>query len=186
MKSKWSPLKEILFTYLAISKVMYWFNTITYMNQQDFGNIWEAVLMRLLNHDLIIIIGVVIFYFLDKLVVFKKTKKNKILEHIIYYAIGYVIIVGITFIYIQITMLIFEFTVYSWSGYIIYGTIGYIAVVVVLNIKHYSKEKLKPKYNQTLESEDDKLSVLKLLCEDGTLTQEEFENCKDRLSNTKS
>jgi len=45
-KASWSPVKEILFTYLAINKIMYWFATITAINQSDLGNVGEVMVMR--------------------------------------------------------------------------------------------------------------------------------------------
>jgi len=182
---KWSPVKEILFSYLAISKILYWFNTATYMSQQDLGNVGVAILQRLLFQDFAIIMGVVIFFVLDRLIVFKKAKNSKILQQVIYYAIGYVALAGFVFIYSQILTLFFSVTVHSWVEFIIYGTIGYLVVTVVLNLKHYFKEKLKPEYIPQLDSADKKTSMLKRLYEDGVLTQEEYENSKRRLSGAK-
>jgi len=179
---KWSPVKEILFSYLAISKILYWLNTATTFSQHDLGNVWEAVIERLLFQDFSIILGVVVFFALDKLIALKKTKNSKILEQVIYYVIGYVALVSVTFTYIQILSLFFTVTVYSWSEFIAYGTIAYLVVTVVLNVKHYFKEKLKPEYTPSLESADSKISMLKLLYDDGALTQEEYENSKGRLS----
>jgi len=140
---KWSPVKEILFSYLAINKIMYWFNTITAMNQSDLEGIGEAILMRFLSQDLLIILSVVIFFFLDKLIHFKKSKYSNVLEHVIFYAAGYVILAIIAFVYILVVGLFFPIHIYSWSALVGYGTAGYIVVVIVFNIKYYLKSKEK-------------------------------------------
>jgi hypothetical protein len=155
------------------------------MSQQDLGNVGVAILQRLLFQDFAIIMSVVIFFLLDRLIVFKKAKNSKILQQVIYYAIGYVALAGFVFIYAQIIMRFVPVTVYSWGEFIIYGTIGYLVVTVVLNLKHFFKEKLKPEYIPQLDSADKKTSMLKLLYEDGVLTQEEYENSKCRLSGAK-
>ena len=186
MIKKWAPIKEMLFTYLAVSKILYWLDTASYMNQHDLGNVWQAVLLRFVNRDFMIIVSVVAFYFLDKYVVFKKSKSSKILEHIVYYIIGYVAIAAVTFIYIRILMLFAPVTVDSWVEFIGYGTLGYLVVIVVLELKQYFKGKQKPKHTPPPDSPppdnaNDKSSMLKLLHDDGTLTKEEYENAMSRL-----
>jgi len=182
-KAKWSSAKEILFTYLAITKILYYFNTITAIEHRSLGNIAETVLMRL-NQDAIIIVGVILFFYLDKFIQLKKSKYSKILENIVFYVIGFAALMGVTFIYIGIMALIFGseyIQIDSWGAFIGYGVTGYIVVAVVLNLKYYFKEKEKPKYDPPIHSAEDKLIMLEILHDSGILTQEEFENKKEML-----
>ena len=65
-KGKWVQIKLILFTYLAISKIMYWFNTVTTLTQADIDGVGMAVLDRLVSHDLLIILCVTAYHFFEK------------------------------------------------------------------------------------------------------------------------
>ena len=184
-KGKWSPVKEILFTYLAVNKIMYWFNTITALNQSDIGNVGRAVFMRLLNQDLLLIIGVIAFFFLDKLIYLKKSRYNNILITVIFYAIGYVGLMAIAFSYNLIINLIFsaesfplgEF-VRLFMGFMPSATLGYIVVAAVLEIKQFFKAKEKKTSADAIHDTEDKLTMLKALFDDGILAQEEFEHKK--------
>ena len=188
-KAKWSPVKEILFTYLAINKIMYWFNTVTALNQSDLGNVGRTVFMRVLNQDLILIIGVTAFFFLDKLIELKKSKYNSnIWGYVILYAIGYVVLIGIAFMYMLILNLIFAAQYFSLGelvrGFISFMpnyTLGYLVVAVVLNLKYYFKTKKTSEDAPAVQNTDDKLAMLKRLLDDGVLTQEEFDCKKEKL-----
>jgi len=180
-KGKLSPVKEILFTYLAISKIIYWFNTITAMDHSNLAGVGEAVLMRLLGHDIMIVLGVVAFFFLDKFIEFKKSKQNKILDNIIYYAAGYVVLLGVSQAYMWVLSWFFEFTpTGSWVVSIAYTFAMYLVVVIAFNIKYHFKAKEKSEY-LSVKTTDDKIAVLKNLLDEGVLTQEEFDGKKEKL-----
>jgi len=177
-KRKWSPVKEMLFTYLAVTKILYWFNTITALNQSDLGYVGRSVLTRLLSQDILIITGVVFFFYLDKLAFFKKSKYNKIIENIVFYALGYVVIMGVGFLYFWIMSRFLETTqTYQWGFTLAYGTVGYVVVCIVFSIKEYSKSKDKELSGNTasVHGAEDKAAMLKALLDDGVLTQEEYD-----------
>ena len=192
-KGKWSPFKEMLFTYLAINKIMYWFNTITAMNQADLGNATQAIFMRLLNQDFLIILGVVAFYFLDKFIELKKSKKSKygnVLGYIMLYGIGYIMLMGIGFFYglaMDLTSAAQDFSLgvfmRGFLSFVPNITIGYLVIAVALQIKLYFKEKGKqsPEGVMPAQNTDDSLAMLKALMDNGILTQEEFEQKKEKL-----
>ena len=94
VKKSWSPIKEMLFTYLAITKVMYWMNTIMVLEQRGLSSVSQAVMNRLLNQDAILIVSVIAFYYLDKKIQLKQSKYSKVLEHIIFYTIGFAALMG--------------------------------------------------------------------------------------------
>ena len=178
LKSKWSPLKEILFTYLAISKILYWYETVIGMNQEYAIDMVRGFFMQLLDRDLLLIIGVVVFYFLDKLIQLKKSKYSSVLEYIIFYTVGYVILMGIVAIYLWVMSLFFPMNIDSW-GQVIFeialnSLVTYIVVIVVLNVKHHFESKKKPP--------DNRLYMLESLLADGILTQEEFDQKKERVT----
>jgi len=180
-EGSWSSIKEILFTYLAISKTLYWVDTITALNQSDLGNVGQAVLMRFLGRDFLLIVGVIAFFFLNKLIDSKKSKHNKFFEHLRFYIIGYFMLFGITFIYMWILNWFYPVQIDSWGQFIGLGTVGYLAVIVVINAKYYFKEKEVSGYAASMQSTDDKLTMLKVLLQDGILTPEEFDLKKKKL-----
>jgi len=150
------------------------------MNQSDLdlGSMGQAIIMRLLGQDLLLIAGVAMFFFLDKLISQKQSKSNSVLDIIKFYGIGYVALFGLTVIYIGIMNLFVSVQIYSLSAFVIQGTLGYIVVAVVLNLKYYFKSKEKSVYAVSAPSTEDKLSMLQALLDDGILTKEEFDQKK--------
>ncbi|HAP15401.1 MAG TPA: hypothetical protein DCR07_04760, partial [Lactococcus sp.] len=63
IKKKQLPITKILFTYLAISKIMYWYETVTTMNGLDLSSTAQKFLERFISRDLLLIIGVILFYY---------------------------------------------------------------------------------------------------------------------------
>ncbi|MCL2563963.1 MAG: SHOCT domain-containing protein [Oscillospiraceae bacterium] len=173
-KKKWAPIKEILFSYLAISKALYWINTVAAMNQSDMGGAGEAVLMRFLMQDMPIILIVLAFFALDKLVTLKQSKHSKILENIVYYVIGFGVVLGVMLGYNWLVgqfFLMQPIVIDSWGAFLGVGVLWYLAIIVILNLKFYFKAKTKPEYTRSAE---DKVAMLQVLLDEGVLTQEEF------------
>jgi len=177
-KDKWSAVKEILFTYLAINKIMYWYTTIMTLNQSDLDGVGQAVLMRLLNQDLVVIMGIVMFFYLDKFISQKQSKSNNTLSIIAFYGIGYVAFLTLQVVYSWVMSWFFPIEWYSIVSYIPQITLGYIIVAVVLNLKYYFKSKEASVYAVSAPSTEEKLAMLQVLLDDGTLSQEEFDQKK--------
>ena len=178
MKKILPPVKEMLFTYLAITKILYWYNTITAMD----AGMGEAVMSRLLYQDAIIISAIIFFYFLDKRIQVNKSKYSSVIEHILFYVIGFVAIVGVSLIHqrlmfgpIQIVSLgAFMRAIGNFA-------VGYTVVIIAFNVKSYFKSKVKPEQAPPAQSTGDKLAVLSNFLDDGTLTKEEFDEIKSRM-----
>jgi len=176
-KEKWSLIKEMLFTYLALSKIMSWTNTINTVNQSGLGSVREAVVARLLNQDLVLIATVIFFFFLDNRIQMKKSKYSNILKDIVIYVIGFVGLVGIILLYNW--MLSSPIPIASWGIFIRNLAPSYLVIIVVFEIKSHLKEKAK---SLSFKNTDEKLSMLKALLNDGVLTQEEFDQKKDLVN----
>jgi len=145
-RKKWSTLKEMLFLYLAITKLLYWFSTITEM---AFGggiadNIFELVMNRLWTQDLLILFSILIFHFMEKLKV----------QQLLQYAIAYVAFVGVIFAQIWIGDTFFEpahmagtlgglIWEIGYLGFFIFFTVGFLFLAIALNVKEHFKKKAK-------------------------------------------
>ena len=187
-EKKGAVLKWMLFTYLAVSKVFYWFHNIASMAEVDFTGLGVFLLNRILGQDIMIIAGVVFFYFLDKFhqsFLLKTIKYNAILGALIFWGIGYVALIALFYIYWSILSLFFHDVSTPPLGLVIINGIGfYVVLAIVLEVKEYLKKKEKETYldTSTVPITDHgayKLTLLKEMLDDGVLTQAEFEQKKN-------
>jgi len=126
-QKNWSTLKEMLFTYLAISKIGYWINNIIQLAEIDFENVGQLVLSRFIMQDLPIIFAILMFHFVDRF------KINEILKYAIMYV---VLLVGLHILVWRISYEIgFSFDL------AVNFTIIYVVTIIILNIKYYLKQK---------------------------------------------
>ena len=177
-------LKEAIFVYLAIAKAIYWFNTIITIQESDLEGAGQAVLQRLLQQDFLIIIGIIIFFSLEKLIDLKKknAKYGKIMELSLFYGIGYVVFFAATVTYIwAVLRLMGESFELPWLLFLAQYTVGFIALAVFLELKFYLKDKEK-KTLAPARSTQDQLAMLEALREDGLLTWGEYERKKEKLA----
>jgi len=175
-----SLLKELLFTYLAITKIMYWMDVIMGVGTEgfDFIAIGGTVIARLLERDILLILGIIAFFWLDEMLEKKKSKHGKFMEYVVFYAVGFVVLAGITAAYLGLLSLIFgPLEINSWGAFIGYGFLGYVVVAIALNVKIYFKSKAKPDFA----TNEDKIKMLKILREGGILTQDEFNDKIDMI-----
>ena len=184
-KGKWTSFFELLFMFLAISKIMYWFNTIFAAAQSGFEDVAEVIIVRLLNQDLMILVGILIFFGLEKLINMHKTKLSKMLENILLYIIGYVLLMAAFIAYFRIISFIVA-EPFEWQGIFAFLRISllwYLLIIVILHVKQSlkAKEKKIGADFQVAYSNDEKLSMLNVLLTDGILTQEEYNRKKELL-----
>ena len=86
-KRNWSSLKEMLFAYLAISKILYWISIIPAAS--DFAGVAYAMLERLLQRDIVLIIVIVFMYYFEKKVILKQSRWDGFLGQIMLAVGGY-------------------------------------------------------------------------------------------------
>jgi len=142
-KRKWSGLKEGIILYLAISKILYWMNLVEEMAQSDFEGVWLVVIDRILTRDLPIILVVACLVIIDM------SKGN----HYLKLAIGYVVYVGILFVYLAATQWIFQGDpmagILLFRGSFVGFTIQYVIISAVLSLKEHFIEKAKETPEET-------------------------------------
>ena len=182
-KTKSRAIKEMLFTYLAISKIFYWYNTINALSLSDAGRVGEAVLGRFLEQDFLIIASIVVFFYLERMITFRKSKYSKVWENILFYGVSYVILIGMIIGYnVALNLILTGTAVFprNWGAFFGNTFVLYAMIMSILNFKEYLKRKEKAIYanEPSTRNVEEKLSMLKALLEDGVLTQAEFDHKK--------
>lgn len=176
---KWPPFKEMLFIYLAITKIFYWYNTIIETAQNDLGSVGWVILNRLLGQDLIIIASIIIMFLLDNYIqkgsYIEGQKYSRVLREIKIYAFGYVAFIGFILIYFWTLSTLLGDRM-NWGFVIVYSSAAYLVVSAGLETKLYFKRKFAPADALPIHSVEDKLAMLKALHDDGILTQEEYDS----------
>jgi len=141
-KEKRSAIWQILFAYLAVSKILYWNDTIlATLIQGDFRAVGEVVLNRLLGRDILIILIILLTFNTEKLVASKISKYNKVVNQIIVHIIDYVLYIGVLAIYFWMMILFGVFQNPNLGEPLIYYSILYVVIVVVMEIKKFFKKK---------------------------------------------
>ena len=143
--------KELLFAYLAISKLMYWMNNIAAIQQDEFGEVWRMVLDRILLQDIMTIWILVAMFLLDHYIETHPSITNGSIKKILVYGLGYVIYIVSIVVYMLVLGLFPNMNIYidSWWDFIFGFSIFFIVACVVLNIKERLKKKEAEMYIST-------------------------------------
>ena len=170
--------KQLLFAYLAVTKVMYWIGTIAMMdNLGEFGGVF---INRMINQDIMTIVILVTMFSLEARI-FSKTSENNLLANVKLYAIGLIIYLALIVAYNFLLGLFIDVSVDNWLMFIV----GWIVIFVIISLFLHLKEKLKKKetemYLPSADTDEGKIFMLKSLCDTGVLTQEEFEEKHKKL-----
>jgi len=181
-KEKRSAIFGMLFTYLAISKAIYYYNlTTNTLFQGGFQNMVEVVLERLLTQDILIILLLLLTLYTEKLVTLQILKYNKTVHQTIVHIIDYLLYIGVLAIYFGAMNFAFGFFPNMFRLEVfIYFSVLYLVIVAVVEIKKYFKKKEMTGYAPVL-SADEKLAMLKTLLDNSVLTQEEYDRKKEEL-----
>ena len=132
---KWATLKDIIITYLAVSKILMWMDTLTEATGQELAGAGVQVMMRALDRDLPLIIVTVLFVLTDKL------KGNLWIK----LGVGYVAAVAFLMAYVFIMDLFFGRQPGAYIGMFIGFSISFVIVTIILNLKYHFKEKISQK-----------------------------------------
>ena len=180
-KEKWSAIWGMLFSYLVVSKVLYYFDIITTaLGQGGLRTMGEAVLNRLLTQDILIILIILLTFNTEKLVTLILSKYDKPVNQMIVHSIDYVLYMGVLAIYFWAMLFFGLFQNVNWLVVFIYSSIVYFVIVIALESKKYLKKKEMAAYTHVL-NEDEKLAMLKVLLDNSVLTQEEYDRKKEKL-----
>jgi len=182
MKKEKRAIWKILFTYLVVSKVLYYFGMITSaINQDGFRGMLETLLSRVLSQDLLIIVVILLTYNTDKLLPILSAKFKREVDSRAVHIIDYVLYMVVLAAYFWI-MLLFEFIPgMDWRIFIIYSSAVYFAIVLVTESKKFLKKKEITEYAHVL-NKDEKLAMLKTLLKNNVLTKEEYDSKKEAIS----
>lgn len=133
--------KELLFAYLAISKLMYWVNNISSIGNEGFPAIANMVINRLLGQDIMVIWILIAMFLLEHYIRTHPAVKGGILTTILVYGIGYLIYVTSIILYTLFMIFVTDTVINDWFMYIVNFSVFYIIACVFLHIKDRLKKK---------------------------------------------
>ena len=174
---------QVLFSYLIVSKVIYYFEFIA--SALNRGGLWamgEALLTRLATQDLLIILIILLTLNTEKFVASKIKISNKTANQAIVHTIDYVLYMGVLLIYFGAMMFFGLFQGMSWGEIIIVSTVVYLVIIIAMESKKYLKKKEMTGYTHSL-STDEKLAMLATLRDNDVFTKEEYNCKKEKIRN---
>lgn len=164
--------KQLLFGYLAVTKVLYWINAIAYLD--NFGEFGIMFLNRLISQDIMVILILTAMHFLERYI-FNGKNDNDLMANVKHYTIGLVIFIALITGYNFLLMPFVDFYIDNWFTFFLNQVIVYSIIAVFLHIKSNLKQKEAKQYIPDADTEAGKISLLTALRDAGVLTQEEFE-----------
>ena len=174
--------KELLFAYLAISKVFYWIDSIGKVLADDLGEALPVLIERLLFQDLITILILIAMFFLTHYMETHPGMRGKFMKHLLLYGVGWVIYIGIIVGYLTLANILFAsvtIQIDNWLIFIREISMIYLICCVVLEVKDRLKKKENALYIPAPDSPEEKLALLTALHEGGLLTEAEFTQKKE-------
>ena len=180
-KINWTPIKEMLFTYLAINKIMYWIGVI--FSADGFYGVGTAVMERLLERDIVLILLLVFMYVFEYGFVLKQKKWKGVYAQIIIVLFGYVAYCAIIFAYNLVLSWIFSrpFNIAGLLMQMPLLTAVFFVIAGAVAAKEHFKKKMAPEYVSDAKSAEIKLEMLDELLDDGAISQEECEKQKGKI-----
>lgn len=169
--------KELLFGFLAISKVFYWMDNINAIMLDELGEALPRVIERLLFRDFITILILIAMFLLSHYTEKYSGTNRKFLKHLAMFAAGWVIYIGIIVGYLTAADWLFDAVVIqidNWPLFIREMSVMYVICCIVLEAKDRLKKKENELYIPAPDSPEEKLAMLTALHEGGLLTEEEF------------
>ena len=129
-KEKW-PIKEMVISFLATSKIWAWVEKIIEFINSDYDNTWRLILNRILTREIWIILAVVIYFAMNKY------KINELSKSIILY---FVLLIAA-----HVVTWVIEGGVSFNLNFIISYTVLYAILTGAVNAKDHFKTKIKEK-----------------------------------------
>jgi len=176
-----SAIWVVLFSYLAISKVIYYFDiTVAAFFQGGLLAMGEAVLNRLITQDLLIILIILLTFHTEDFVSSRIAGYSKTVNQIIVHVIDYAVYIGVLFAYFLAMNFFGFFNNVSLRDNLIAFSVLYLVIVMIVEIKKYLKKKEITRYTPAL-SKDEKLAMLRTLRDNSVLTQKEYDHKRKSL-----
>ena len=181
-KKKWLPVKQMLVTYLAISKMLYWINVIS--TAQGLEGMWRAISERLLYRDIVLIIFIVFIYIFEYQFIEKQQKWTGISAQIKLNIVGCAMLLIILTTYVWVTSLIrsvpFDVVLFL-RGHMLNYMVIYSIIAGTLTAKESYKKKEAAEYALDIQCTNIKCEMLECLLAEGVLSKEEFDKQRAKL-----
>jgi hypothetical protein len=169
------PFKEVVVVYLAVSKVMYWVTVASGWQADDLDSVWHALLVRLLNRDLMLFLSVVLLFILEA-VVHRRQHAPSLARDAVMYLMGYVGIVGVFYGYLWIWSFHAHVVFPPFGQSIRYSALTYFGAVLVVEFKErWKKKEVTEKADHAIATGTaSKKSMLRALNDAGILSDTEY------------
>jgi len=180
MRKKKPPFtfKELLFSYLAITKLMYWIGNLA--NIDELGGAVDLIVNRLIVQDIMVVWILIAMFLLDHYVETRPSLTSSWTKKLLTYGLGFVIYIGSIVGYIFLLaalpipgLLGISEALEFMSEVLLFYSVFFVIACVFLSLKERVKKKEAEIY--IAESESDTLSLLATLHKRGVLTQSEYE-----------
>jgi len=174
-KSGGMGFRELLFTYLAVTKVIYWTNTFGAIG--GIGEFGAVFLNRMISQDIMVIVILVAMHFLEKHI-FSTAAENDFKANAKLYIIGFAMYNALMAAYYLILSLVLDLDaqIGDWLRLMLEMAILYVIISVFLHMKGKLKKKQNEMYVPDADSYKGKIAMLTSLRDTGVLTQAEFDN----------
>ena len=165
-------VKQLLFYYLAITKIFYWIGALGAIeNLGEFGTVF---INRMINQDIMTIIVLIALSVLDYYL-FRGKDSNDFIATVKLYLLGLIMFLALIVGYTFLLGLFFPVNIDDWPLFLLNWVVIFVVICVALFIKDKLKAKEAEKYLPDADTSEGKLAMLKTLHEKGVLTQAEFD-----------
>jgi hypothetical protein len=172
-KRGWT-FKELLFSYLAITKVFYWANTLGAM--EGWGEFGSVIVNRLIGQDIMAIVILIAMFTLDDYITRRDGKT--LAATIKLYAVGLVIFLALILAYHLLLGLFITVNINDWPRFFLEWTMVYAICTTALTLKEKLKKKEAEQYIPDANTDEGKIALLETLCNAGVLTRDE---CNEKI-----
>ena len=182
--------KELLFAYLAITKVFYWVNTLNAIPQGEMQEVLLAVANRMIGQDIMVVVILLLMGALDTYIENHPELRSQITRRLLVYGIGYIIYVISIIVYSVLVGVIFgglenlRDSFFFALEILPMTSVIFFVASFVLSLKERMKKTEALLYLPEADSPEARINMLDKLCACGVLSEEECERKKELCYST--
>jgi len=174
--------KQLFFTYLLVSKVMYWIDNFASVESwRAFGGFFAE---RMLNQDIMVILVILAMFVLEKYLYPENGEENEYLYNLKLMGIGLFVFLALIVGYQLLMGFIFNVRIENWRSLLTELTMIYIIIAFAVYVKEQMKKKEVETYLPCVNDPKTQRSMLYSLHEAGLLTEAELTNKIEQIDSS--